>query len=312
MFVHHLTCCILAAALLCQAAAVTISNAAAADATNDVFRRDNLVAWCIVPFDAKKRGPEERAAMLEKLGFKQFAYDFRAEHVPTFEAEIEACKRHGVELSAWWFPGSLNADALHILALCKKHDIHPELWISGGGTAPATPEETKTRLAQEVARIRPIAEAAAAQGLKVGLYNHGGWFGEPETQLAIIGELKLPNVGIVYNLHHGHDHVERLPDILKMTLPHLLCVNLNGMVPQGDRQGQKILQLGQGSLDLDLLKTIRASGYRGPIGILGHTQDDAEARLQDNLDGLDWLLPQLDGKPAAVKPTPRTPVRIQA
>ena len=23
-----------------------------------VFARDNLVAWCIVPFDAKKRGPK--------------------------------------------------------------------------------------------------------------------------------------------------------------------------------------------------------------------------------------------------------------
>ena len=34
----------------------------------ELFRRDNLVAWCIVPFDAKKRGPEERAAMMEKLG----------------------------------------------------------------------------------------------------------------------------------------------------------------------------------------------------------------------------------------------------
>jgi hypothetical protein len=33
-----------------------------------LFRADNLVAWCIVPFDAKKRGPEERAAMMEKLG----------------------------------------------------------------------------------------------------------------------------------------------------------------------------------------------------------------------------------------------------
>ena len=308
MFRNRTICRCFVAALLCQAAVVANGKAAAADATNDLFRRDNLVAWCIVPFDAKKRGPEERAAMLEKLGFKHFAYDFRAEHVPTFEAEIEACKRHGVELSAWWFPGSLNADALHILALCKKHDIHPELWISGGGAVPATPEERQARLAQEVARIRPIAEAAAAQGLKVGLYNHGGWFGEPETQLAIIDELKLPNVGIVYNLHHGHDQIERLPEILKKTLPHLLCVNLNGMVPQGDRQGQKILQLGQGSLDLGLLKTIRASGYRGPIGILGHTQDDAEARLQDNLDGLDWLLPQLDGKPAGPKPKPRTPV----
>ena len=26
----------------------------------DVLRRENLVAWCIVPFDAAKRGPAER------------------------------------------------------------------------------------------------------------------------------------------------------------------------------------------------------------------------------------------------------------
>src|SRR5439155_11909566 len=36
----------------------------------DLLARSNLVAWCIVPFDARKRGPEDRAAMLEKLGFK--------------------------------------------------------------------------------------------------------------------------------------------------------------------------------------------------------------------------------------------------
>ncbi|MGC3969528.1 MAG: TIM barrel protein [Pirellulales bacterium] len=274
-----------------------------------LFRRDNLVAWCIVPFDAQERGPEERAAMLEKLGFKHFAYDFRAEHVPTFEAEIEACKRHGVSLDAWWFPGSLNDDAKHILAVCQKHRIHPQLWISGGGTAPQSPEEFQARIEKEANRIRPIAEAAAAQDMKVGLYNHGGWFGEPETQLAIIQELKLPNVGIVYNQHHGHAHVERFAEILQKTLPHLLCVNLNGMEPAGDQRGQKIMQLGQGSLDLQLLKILAESGYRGPVGILGHTQDDAEARLQDNLDGLDWLTLQLDGKPpVAEKPKPRTPV----
>ena len=27
---------------------------------DSIFSQDNLVAWCIVPFDAKKRGPEER------------------------------------------------------------------------------------------------------------------------------------------------------------------------------------------------------------------------------------------------------------
>src|SRR5262249_37567186 len=46
--------------------------------------------------------------------------------------------------------------------------------------------------------------------------------------------------------------------------------------------------------------------YKGPIGILGHTNDDAEDRLRDNLDGLDWLVPQLSGKPAGPAPQPRT------
>lgn len=297
----------LPAVVLVATAAFAQSPALPANA-DEVFRRENLIAWCIVPFDAKRRGPEERAAMLARLGFKHFAYDYRAEHVPTFEAEIAACKRHGVALDAWWFPGTLNDEARHILDVCQRTGIHPQLWISGGGEPTRTPEEQSRRVDQEAARIRPIAEAAAAQQMKVGLYNHGGWFGEPENQLAVIERLKLPNVGIVYNLHHGHDHVDRLPEILKKTLPHLLAINLNGMNRGGDRNGQKILQLGQGELDLSLLRTIRDSGYRGPIGILGHTQNDAETQLQDNLDGLDWLLPQLDGKPAGVKLTPRTPV----
>ena len=36
--------------------------------------------------------------------------------------------------------------------------------------------------------------------------------------------------------------------------------------------------------------------------------DDAEERLKDNLDGLDWLVPQLEGRPAGPRPRPRTPV----
>jgi len=62
----------------------------------------------------------------------------------------------------------------------------------------------------------------------------------------------------------------------------------------------------QGDLELSLLKTIKDSGWKGPIGILNHTDEDAEARLLDNLDGLDWLVSQLDGKPAGPKPRPRS------
>ena len=37
-------------------------------ARRSIFAKQNLLAWCIVPFDANKRGPEERAQMLERLG----------------------------------------------------------------------------------------------------------------------------------------------------------------------------------------------------------------------------------------------------
>src|SRR4029078_10132077 len=102
------------------------------------------------------------------------------------------------------------------------------------------------------------------------------------------------------------------PALLKQMMPHLLALNLNGMVADGEKRGQKILPRGQGDLDLKLLKVIAESGYTGPIGILGHTNDDAEERLRDNLDGLDWLLPQLGGEKQGEKPKYRTPVPTAA
>jgi azurin len=280
-----------------------------------LFRRENLVAWCIVPFDAKKRGPEERAAMLQRMGLRHYAYDYRAEHVPQFDAEIEAAKKHGVSVDAWWFPSQLNAEALHILQVVQKHGIHPQLWVTGGGDWPHG-EAVEQRLQAEVKRLEPIAKAAAAQGLKVALYNHGGWFGEPETQIEIIHRLRaqgLSNVGMVYNLHHGHAHVHRFVQLLQKMKPHLLCLCLNGMTEKGDSKGQKIMPLAQGEWDLRLLSMIAESGYSGLVGVLNHTEEDAEARLLDNLDGLDWLVPQLhEGASVGDKPKPRTQTGMQA
>lgn len=277
-----------------------------ARAQDDLFRRENLVAWCIVPFDSQHRTPEQRADMLVKLGIHQLAYDYRAEHIPSFDEELEQLKKHNIKLLAWWFPTVLNAEAKLILDVLEKHKVQTQLWITGGGAATKTPEEQTARVEAEAKRIRPIADAAAKIGCTVGLYNHGGWFGEPDNQLAIIEKLNMPNVGIVYNQHHGHEHVERFAELLAKMRPHLLALNLNGMVPKGDQINQKIVPLGAGSLDKDLLKIVRESGYKGPIGILNHTDHDAEARLKDNLEGLDWLLPQLDGNEPVSKPKYRT------
>lgn len=241
------------------------------------FRRDNLVAWCIVPFDGAGRRTPAAHEMLVKLGIHQLAYDYRAEHIPTFDEELEQLKKHNIRLLSWWFPTTLNDEAKLILSVLKKHNVKTQLWVTGGGMPTNSPDEQRERVIAEANRIRPIAVAASEIGCTVALYNHGGWFGEPENQLAIIEELKLANVGIVYNLHHGHEHIERFRELLTLMKPHLMALNLNGMIPQGDKLDQKIMPLGAGTLDASLLKTIRESGYTGPVGILNHTDNDAEA-----------------------------------
>ena len=280
-------------------------------AATDLFDKQNLAAWCIVPFDAKKRGPEERAAMLEKMGVKKFVYDYRAEHIPQWDDELNALKKHHIELMGWWFPGAINDEAKKALELFKRFDVHPQLWISGGGGAIPVKDEAdqKSRIEKEIARFKPICEAAVPFVCSVGIYNHGGWGGEPENMIAVCEGLKahgIKNIGIVYNLHHGHSHLDRLPKAIEAMKPHLLCLNLNGMDIAGDTKGRKILPLGVGTQDVKVQRQIRASGYSGPIGILNHTNEDAEGRLLDNLDGLKWLVPQLDDAKPEAKPKYRT------
>jgi hypothetical protein len=277
--------------------------AAALLAPADVFAADNLVAWCVVPFDAKNRTPAERVEMLTNLGFKRFAYDWRAQHLPTFDEEVRLLKAKNIELTAVWFPANLGPEAGQLLGVIRKHGVKTQLWVTTGDPGGA---DRAAKVAAAAKVIRPIAEEAGKLGCSVALYNHGGWFGEPENQIAVIEHLKLKNVGIVYNQHHGHDHIDRFPALLKAMKPHLLALNLNGMVKGGDKVGKKILPLGEGELDATLLKAVRDSGYAGPVGILGHTNDDAAERLADNLDGLNWLRAKLDGKDAGPKPGWRT------
>lgn len=287
---------LLTAAILSLAAA----RLTAADAS--LFDRKNIAAWCIVPFDSVKRDPAQRAEMVQKLGITKVAYDWRAEHVPQFEQEILEYQKRGIEFFAFW---GAHEDAFKLF---EKYKLHPQLWIvmkEKGDTL-----EEKVRNAAEA--LLPVLEKAKALGSKVGIYNHGGWAGEPENMVAVCEYLRknhgCENIGIVYNQHHGHSHVERFAEALAAMKPYLLCLNLDGMMRDGEKRGMKIQPIGQGELDLSLLKIIAASGYRGPIGIIGHTNDDVELRLRDNLEGLDWLVPQLDGKPAGPKPTARVPL----
>jgi hypothetical protein len=257
------------------------------------FETSNLIAWCIVPFDATQRDAEARSSMLRRLGLRRAAYDWRAEHVSKFEDEILAYKKHGIEYFAFW---SWHDD---MEALIKKHQITPQIWQICKTTEKGSDED---KVAIAVQNLMPIVQKAKSLGLKLGLYNHGGWAGEPKNMVAICEELRrtheADHVGIVYNFHHGHEHMDAFADHLALMTPYLLCVNLNGMMDAqatiDDARKNKIVPIGAGVHEQQMIQTLVASGYDGPIGIIGHRQElDAEKVLLGNINGLNRTIKEL-------------------
>ena len=252
------------------------------------FDQSNLVAWCIVPFDAKERSPEERAQMLSDLGITRFAYDWRSQHVVEFEREILACQKEGIEFFAFW---NEHPEAFRLF---EKYGMQPQIWKTLRSTDQSLSQND--RVAAAGTAFLPLVEQTRKLGSKLGLYNHGGWGGEPENLVAVVEwlrkETNAEHVGIVYNLHHGHDHLHRFAEGIELMEPYLLCLNLNGM---NRRPDPKILAIGQGARDQEWFKDLVESGYNGPIGILGHQSErDAKECLEENLKGLGALQAKYD------------------
>lgn len=265
-----------------------------------LFDRENLVAWCIVPFDKMKRTPAERAAMLKELGITQLAYDWRDEHLPTMEEEIRTLKRNNIRLKSVWFwvnggpDGALDRANDFILNTLKENDVRTELWLSFNDRFFAGISD-EDKLKKAVSTVGNILERAREIGCTVHLYNHGSWFGEPENQVKIIETLGVKDIGIVYNFHHARHQVSQFPALLKMMKPYLTTVNINGM----KEGGPMILTVGDGDKELGMLRQLKASGYKGSIGILSHVDnEDAKIVLQRNLEGLKKLLNTMGEKKA--------------
>jgi len=251
---------------------------------------DDLIAWCIVPFDSRKRTPEERSSMLERLGFKRYAYDWRAEHLPDTARELRLAREHGIRVEAVWLwieagsdrPGKLSETTERLLAALAEARLSTQIWV---GFAPSYFEGRSDgeKVARGVEMVRTLSERAAETRSRVALYNHGDWFGEPENQIRIIQALPGREIGLVYNFHHGHQQIDRFDALVKTMRPYLWVVNLNGMRPEGP----KILPFGTGTHERKMLQAVLDSGFTGPFGVLGHVDDaDVEVILRGNLQGL--------------------------
>jgi sugar phosphate isomerase/epimerase len=285
--------------------AATALPVAAADSSpsmtsprSSLFAPENLLAWCIVPFDNRHRTPTERMEMLQRLGFTQYVWDWRDEHLKDLPEEIRQARAHNIRLRAIWLwvdatndrVGQLGSGNRTVLDAVQAAGLSVEFWV---GVHPNFFEglDDSARVQRGAAMMTFLRDEAARCKSTIALYNHGDWFGEPENEIRIIEAIGDSKIGLVFNFHHAHTMIDDFPRLLPRMLPHLRAVNLNGMRPEGP----KILPIGTGTREEAMIRLLVQSGYRGPIGILGHVEDvDIEDILRHNLAGLQDIARRLD------------------
>ncbi len=251
---------------------------------------NTIYAWCIVPYDSLERSPEERIEMLKRLGIKKYAYDWRKEHLTTMATELSLAEKNGIDVIAVWLWIDGNSDSINGLngSNEKVFDIVEEVGYKGqiwvGINANFFENLSDSAAVEKGAEmIAFLSKKANALDCKIALYNHGDWFGEPKNQIKIIDALPNEDLGIVYNFHHAHNQIEAFPEMVSMMMPYLWAVNLNGL----RKEGPKILTIGEGDYEKDMIDVLLKNGYKGDFGILGHVEDaDVETILKANLNGL--------------------------
>lgn len=300
--------------VLCLSLQTAASNIAAAEAPrqdikallngSSAFAKSNLHVWAYEEYDAVKRSPEERARLLKELGISKAGYICRnAARVAEFEAYARAYRKEGIELIAVWTPvnteNPLEEPQISVfLDVVDRLKLRLQWWLTLEEKFNDLP--AASRVERAVARLRPLAMEANKRGCRLVIYGHGRtrWFTQSENQIAILERLKeaMPaaQLGIVYNFHQSHGQMDRLEKVFPRLKPHLVAVNLNGM----HSSGPQIATLGKGDREKEMIDIIFKSGWRGPVGIIGHNRSaDAKQTLQANLDGLRSILKEIGDEP---------------
>jgi len=204
-------------------------------------------------------------------------------------------EKENIKISAVWLyinlkkdkVGKLGAGKEIVFENLKAVGLETQIWV---GMEPTYFNELsdKESLKQATEMIAYLSKRAKEVNCKIALYNHGGWYGNPKNQLEIIKSLPNQSLGIVFNFHHAHDELDAYKDNIKLMFPYLWAVSLNGM----KAGGPKIITIGQGDLEKEMIQTLLNIGYTGPFAILGHVKGgDPEIILKENTDGLHKLFP---------------------
>jgi sugar phosphate isomerase/epimerase len=249
--------------------------------------------------DAKHQTAKEQVDMLKELGYEGIGIGFTG--CEELAEMLEQLDKNGLRLFAVYLGVNVDADqqkydprlkdAIEIL---KGRNIILWLFVQSGKHKPSTQEGD----ARAVEIILEIADMAAEAKVRVALYpHHGFWLERVEDAVRIAEKVNRPNVGVTFNLCHWLrvDDEKNLEPVLKLAMPHLFVVTINGADSRGKDWKQLIQTLDQGSFDLPgFLETLKDCGYTGPIGFQGYgIGGDARENLKRSMDAWHKISQQL-------------------
>ncbi len=259
----------------------------------ELINIDEVSAWCIIGFDSSERSPEQRMSLLQDMGLKKYGYNRGKGEYGQLKEEFKLAKDNDIEITSVfvWLNakkdsvGHLSESNEQLLTHLKDVEQKPAIWVSfNNNFFENLDDKEATKVAVEM--IAYVNSRAEDLGCNVALYNHTGWFGNPHNQIEIIKAIDQENISIVYNFHHAHNDVDEYRNNFKLLLPYLSYVNLNGV----KKDGPKILDIGKGDHEYEMIKYLKELGYDGPWGILGHVKtEDVKVVLERNINGLKLL-----------------------
>jgi sugar phosphate isomerase/epimerase len=256
-------------------AAAVLARSGQGKTPNDFFAMDSAMVRHL----GKDIIPESDIKLVARLGYAGMSVGL---------PDPAASKRLAEQLLPW-----LDARRLSLFAIyCNVHlerdayTYNTELkkslaLLKGRRTVVWLPIVTKTFPPSDpagdsmaVAVVREIADLAAAQGMTVSLYHHAGSLMERVADIVRIAEKAgRANVGVTFNLCHWlrTDAPDSLEQTLKLALPQLSMVTINGADRDGKDWVKLIRPLDTGTFDVAaLLRDLLRLGYKGPIGLQGY------------------------------------------
>lgn len=247
--------------------------------------------------DAEHQSAESQAAMVKELGYAGMACDVGATPEMLKAVEANGLKLFAVYAGASIDPNQPRYDARlkDVIKSLKGRETFIWLFITGG--KPSSPDGDP----RTVEIVGEIADAAAESGLRVALYPHTDFYLEGVGDAVRVAKKSdRKNVGVTFNLCHWLkvDREENMKPLMKLAMPYLYLVTINGADSGGKDWSTLIQTLDRGSFDVfKFVKTLKELGYTGPIGFQGYgIKGDAHDNLKRTMEAWRKLSTRLTGE----------------